>query len=633
MTKKPSPEVQRLRRTLEQLFRSQPNDQRLRDHLEGLRRDPSMGELTPYWGPLLYSRNRALFRPFIFSLFTTWIIETGFNVRLLKWADNAEALDSWLAAARNARDTATVRRLLGWKYQNEKGWGVDAPRWTAALIAEFLAAGSAAARKQVLDEYDNRITLDESTALTLYNADPQARDYILARLPSFWDEKKEPRARGEQLGEAARQRDDETFFFALYRKLAAADVWRADVMHLARTTADATALNSELGRRHLDGHGLPLDGTVLDLLKLRGRDVMPYVRGKLSSLIGGWRDYKGDKTIGYVDLAAKNGWWDLWAAAIRITSQNVLFNTAVKDLLVRPRKEEKETLERLRALAGVSLEWNWPGFGLAIVHTLDDATAAALYRKYPKLVHGPYKPHVLPRWHQGFPLLLAAVQEARDEDFEDLLASRYVTRAEARHFRQKGADQVMDAANALGDRFEALRKKSPEQFARRAANVLTQVPAFSIWDYDALLKSNKLARLLFARSFDTYLAAPASVGDLVEGSDIHVMMLAYNILARDDDRARLLAVEHLDLLLGTLLRPLHRKTRLPAFGALANAAKADAGAAARVLERVREAFKLPDKKYPKEQLAGLAAAILQAYPALQGERERPVIYRRTEKAA
>ena len=87
-------------------------------------------------------------------------------------------------------------------------------------------------------------------------------------------------------------------------------------------------------------------------------------------------------------------------------------------------------------------------------------------------------------------------------------------------------------------------------------------------------------------------------------------MLAYRVLAQDDDRARRLAVESLDILLGTLSRPLHRKTRLAAFGAVANAARADARAAARVLRRAREALRLPDTKYPKEQLVGLIGQIL-----------------------
>ena len=103
-------------------------------------------------------------------------------------------------------------------------------------------------------------------------------------------------------------------------------------------------------------------------------------------------------------------------------------------------------------------------------------------------------------------------------------------------------------------------------------------------------------------------------------------MLAYRVLAQDDDRARRLAADMLDILLGTLLRPLHRKTRLAAFGALANAAKADATAAARVLRRARDALRLPDTKYPKEQLVGLIGGILHTWPELRGPRERPVVY-------
>lgn len=628
----PSHESRHLRRTLEQLFASQSNDQRLRDHLEGLQRDQALGELTPFWGPLLYQRNRALFRPFILNNFATWGRTASGRWRLLKWSDDASALDAWLAAARDARDTVMVRRLLPWKYAGEQ-WGIDAERWRPALLAEFARAGNPAARRQVLEEYASHVALDEDTALALYRVDRQGRDYILHRLPSFWDPKKETRAMWWRLGKAVQAQGDEDFYFKLYRRLTAQDVWTRDVLQLARSTADAATLNDELERRHLDGYNLTLDETVLELLRLRGRAIMPYVRSKLSNLIGGWRDYKGDKAKRYVELAAQNGWWDLWAAAIRCTGRDQLFNDAVTELLRERRLVEAEIVERLRALAGVSLEWNWPGFGLAIVHTLKDGVAAELYEKYPRLVHGPFKPHVLPRWHQGFPKLLAAVQKAGDEDFEDLLASRYVTRAVARYSRAGEVDKVVQTANELGDRYEGLRQTAPEQFARRAANVLTQVPAYSIWNYDDLLKSNKLARLLFVRSFDVYLAAPRAVGDLVEGSDIHVMMLAYSILALDDDRARELAVAHLDLLLGTLFRVLHRKTRLPAFRALANAAKADPVVAARILARVREAFKLPDKKYPKEQLAGLAAAILHAHPELQSVRERPVIYRHVEKAA
>ena len=90
-------------------------------------------------------------------------------------------------------------------------------------------------------------------------------------------------------------------------------------------------------------------------------------------------------------------------------------------------------------------------------------------------------------------------------------------------------------------------------------------------------------------------------------------------------RARL-AVESLDILLGTLLRPLHRKTRLAAFDALANAASADPNAAALIHARARDALCLPDRKYPKEQLVGLIGKLLHARLELRGPREHPIVY-------
>jgi len=94
-----------------------------------------------------------------------------------------------------------------------------------------------------------------------------------------------------------------------------------------------------------------------------------------------------------------------------------------------------------------------------------------------------------------------------------------------------------------------------------------------------------------------------------------------------------LAAANIDILLGTLLRPLHRKTRVAAFEALANAAQHDLGVAQRIHSRAREALKLPDKKYPKPELIGLIARTLAANPGLASAAERPLIYRSQAEAA
>src|SRR5262245_65527129 len=93
----------RLRQTIEQLTESQPDDSRLRDHLEGLARDEAFPGLTWYWGPLLYGRNRAMFRPLITHRFSDWNTAAGRWSRV-PWAKHADRLEAWLDACRRNRD-------------------------------------------------------------------------------------------------------------------------------------------------------------------------------------------------------------------------------------------------------------------------------------------------------------------------------------------------------------------------------------------------------------------------------------------------------------------------------------------------------------------------------------------------
>jgi hypothetical protein len=129
-------------------------------------------------------------------------------------------------------------------------------------------------------------------------------------------------------------------------------------------------------------------------------------------------------------------------------------------------------------------------------------------------------------------------------------------------------------------------------------------------------------------SVDKDLVSVQQARDLVEAAEIHVMAMAYSALGLEDDRARALAAENLPLLLGTLLRPLHRSTRMLAFRALTNAATTRENAV-RVHAKAREALDLPDEKYPQEALLALIAALVDRWPELRGASEEPVVYRRT----
>ena len=243
--------------------------------------------------------------------------------------------------------------------------------------------------------------------------------------------------------------------------------------------------------------------------------------------------------------------------------------------------------------------------------------------------------NVTPSWWRGYPNLIKAAQAAGDEDLVDTLASRYATRISWKSVwqRQQAPDAEEATTSDLAAYYQAIRERDAAEFSRRACNVLTRIPAYATFNQNRLLRDNDLARLLFVRSLDQYLLVPEAVQDLVEGSNIHVMMLAYRVLALPDARARALAAANVEILLGTLLRPLHRKTRMAAFEALANAACHDEAIARHIHARAREALKLPDKKYPKAELIGLIARLLAAHPSLASAAERPIVYRHTGVAA
>jgi hypothetical protein len=222
-------------------------------------------------------------------------------------------------------------------------------------------------------------------------------------------------------------------------------------------------------------------------------------------------------------------------------------------------------------------------------------------------------------WGEHYPKLIERLLKAQDEELLDFHASRLLTRG-----NWWGEGKAVAEAERLADYYQKL-KDEDSAFSLRAAQVLGQVPAYTIYRYNDLIRKNRLARLLFERSASDYLSDPASMQDLVEASEIHVQALAYRVLALDDERARYIAAHNMELLLGTLLRPLHRTTRALAFHALRNAATTHE-IAQRILTRAREAMDLPDRRYPKEELVGLIGQVLHKWPELRSDREKPLVY-------
>lgn len=264
-----------------------------------------------------------------------------------------------------------------------------------------------------------------------------------------------------------------------------------------------------------------------------------------------------------------------------------------------------------------------PGISFAQVHSLDNETALRLYRRFPALIRGPYRLHVAPTYNAAYRKLVEAAIAARDVELVDYFASRVALQ----QFYTGDFDKTVELLCA---HYEA---QPDAELVARATNALSRMPAFAVWSYDALLRQNKLARLLFERSTNLYLDNASAVRDLLESPQIHVQILAFRVLGKEDPRATAIAAANVDLLQATLFRPLHRRTRLLAFRALELAARHDEVTARYLLGRMKEALVLPEKRYPTEQLIGLIARVLHRWPDLRAPTEQPRVYGMTGASA
>ena len=602
------------------------DDRTLRDQLEALAQKPHFAELTWLWGPAIAHRDHVLFRPFILSNFSSVTLDAkGDAVEAWTKGETAAALQKWLDAVDVADDIELTRRLYGWRL-GQTPWKKQAAVWRKDLLTRFSSASSPAARFTALAKVDTGwLTLDAKTALALYAIDKApARSFIMSHLPWFgWLGDK--RRDWDALLEQSRDEDQE-FHFALYRRLVEEKVWRSDLLELCQRVADPVALDAELERRHPHAPMAEAAEVFLEITRQRQRDVVPYLLRHVGSVHPRWGLARQREAKGFAELLAlayERGWLDLWAALLRTSATQDLFDGAVKRLVRSTGVPEDDIRRRLLLIAGPGREAHLPGLSLAQIKPLDEATALELYRRFPELARGPFRMHMAPGWHSAYAAVAKIAIERGDDELVDFLAAR----AGIQVYAWGDGRGWKETIATLTAHYEALPEPA---FVARACNALSRMPAFAVWSYDRLLASNALARLLFERSNALYLSDANAIRDLLESPQIHVQALAFRILGRDDTRARAIAARNADLLQATLFRPLHRRTRLWAFKAIENATMSDdEEVACYLLARMHGALALPEKHYPTEKLVGLIAKVLHRWPALRGPAEVPHVYGET----
>lgn len=596
-----------MEREVKTLLSGTADDSEILSQMEAIANDPLFTSFVHLWGPSLYRRHRVRFRPFLLAHLPYWTQRS--------WD---HSLDSWLLEVDAGNDIELFRRLYGWKHRKRSAKS-QRQEWRDELMRRYRAAESSPEREIVTAKMDLSFALEEAEAVELYRVDPVvARKFILKHLPMRWSYGDDQRIFWEDLYSHSGKQGDAELAMDLYRRQVPLQRWKEDTLDLCRTVSDPDDLVEQLERHHPRGWGLDLADGFAGMIRARSRDVFPYVMNHMQDVVRGWWLQRS----GYADIlqySKDRQWWDLWSSLLRVCAKPDEYDNAVLELVLDHSLPDAEITQRLLMLAGISREWNFASLGLAHVRHLKDTTAVAFYRRFPALLHGPFKMHVAATWYgNGYEHLMQAVLEAADEEMLDFMASRVITRSGAT------AHKLVDQAEKLSHYYQDLLKDE-SLFTRRAVNVLCQIPAYSIWNYNELIRTNRLARLLFERSSSAYLLEDFAARDLLEAPEIHVQLLGFKALGLDDSRARELASANLDLLLAALLRPLHRNTRLPAFRAVLNAATSLENAR-RINERARQALDLPDKFYPKEELIGMLGKLLWQAPEVRTSEEAPVVY-------
>lgn len=605
------PTTKQLRKVLDQhLANTGLSDHALLAEFEIVAKARCFGALTQQWAPALYRRNRVVFRPFVIAHFSNLDVSHDWRWKAVKWPN---ALDAWMAEVDAADDIELFRRLWTWRHENA------VVQWKKDLVTRYTAARDVAARRTVLEKMEMYFPIDEPTAIALYRADPTVGDFILAHAFQPWGVLRKKREVWSELATMATARGDEKLRWALYRRQVDDKKWGDDVRAIAKDkSVGDEQLTAALTLRHPESVAA-FAPVLLDLIELRGKAALPYVMLNVARL----RSYGGADRGPFekiVKRALKEDWLELWGALLRTVATQDEYLRAVKAQLQDRERPENELLERLTVLAGVGQEWNAPGFGIASIRPLDDATALLFHERFPQVLARQFRAHLVAGWWLAYPKLVSRLVDAGNEDLLDYLASRLVTRIVG------GApSEVKETVELLAAYYEG-HKRTPLELAQKAARVLGQIPAFALRGYDAVIRDNRLARLLFERSVSVYLEDPIVIRDLLEAPEIHVQILGLRALGLDDPRARALAAENVDLLEPTLLRALHRKSRIEAFRALANAAQTQQ-IAQRIVQKAKDAMALPDRRYPKEALVGLIGALLSRWPQARGAGETAVVYR------
>ena len=559
---------------------------------ERSRTDWDFARTVGVWGPMLYTRNSKVFSPLIERYLSPW------NLR------GARGLDSWMEQAEANGDLAIFRGLYQAWLHDTVGWNGAVEHAQGSIEDAWRDGPNRAARRDAVQKFDFGWTPSDDFAAKMYALDPVVtRDWVLRHLRRlFWIDEKY-----EKTAAAAGAAGDEAFYFELYRLTFTQDDWREDVRSVARAVEDPNELCAELTRRHLVGEENVVDGnTLLELLKLRGTDVLPYLERKISIAGGGsWPAFAA--------YAFEQGFLKLWSIIVRENFNHESFAQEVKRVIAldEPSWQRASLLARI---AGAKTGWEeWRSFTV-----LQEDAAIALYDEFPELCKSSFAVHLRLTSQQPYIKLADRAARSGDDAMVDLLAARAAAITAGWHW----VKQNLENLRWYVDHYAAL---SDDEFAARGFNVLGRMQRPEHMGRKRIASENPVYRMFFA-SPSAYRSQLHNVRDLLEAPCEDARRVGLQLLGICGADAVDVAVRNADHLAAYLLAECRRSTRIAAFNALAVAATHSRPVADAVLFRAREALDLRRRAYPRDRLIALIGNILHRWPELRTPTEHPVEY-------
>jgi hypothetical protein len=549
------------RERIEMLLRMQPDRAVLLRELERMARQQrdEFRALSDVWAMPLYKRD-----PVFFESFLARHLENNFKV-----------IKELMPLVEANKHDALFRSLYR-KVADEAQWNRE-----LHTLAKSKAPDAEVFEHVLRREPNSWWTLNEDVAMDLYRRNPTlSRDYLRRHTGSRrWSWRGQEASQLQKLRKMVHDRKDMDLYWDLFKRFASPGEWDSELKDLLRKDIPADRIVDEINRRLPDqGFWSNYRPTILfDFLKKYGAIIMPIIRKNFPLLA---RE-RSDALDIVRSLVSEGEYWELF-----FTLQNDhMWNEALRHMIDNTMDNET-LLKRLTMMSPQEESTRWRRWHL------NSELALKLYRREPERA----RPFIERYLGQPSDDLLNAAQARKDDEFLDFLTYRYMGAIAQKIYQAYPPDRVWrwnrpdakarefieDTGKTFAKRFHDIYAKSPQEYVQHAANVLSRMRAFEIWDIRQQSSHNPIFIYLTTRHREAWRESAAGILELMESPNIYVQIMALDILA--DIRAEIhtevnqtspaivdRVCENLHMLRALLLSRSRRNTKKKALAVLNNA--------------------------------------------------------------